>query len=74
MGATYPREPRLSSVHRGYQPTCIYEAISYAFSLHGHDKRKSSQVPYMVHLLSMCALVIQDSGDEDEALFKPDRR
>lgn len=46
----------------------MYEALELAFKLHGHDARKSSQVPYLAHLLHVCALVIQDGGDEDEAV------
>lgn len=46
----------------------LYKALKYAFMLHGHDARKSSSVPYMAHLLSVCALVIQDGGDEQEAI------
>jgi (p)ppGpp synthase/HD superfamily hydrolase len=43
-------------------------ALALAFQLHGNDTRKCSQVPYMTHLLNVCALVIQDGGDEDEAI------
>ena len=46
----------------------MYEALELAFKLHGHDARKSSQVPYLAHLLHVCALVLQDGGDEDEAV------
>jgi (p)ppGpp synthase/HD superfamily hydrolase len=46
----------------------MYEALELAFKLHGHDLRKSSQVPYIAHLLHVCALVLQDGGDEDEAI------
>jgi (p)ppGpp synthase/HD superfamily hydrolase len=46
----------------------LYEALKLAFDLHGHDARKSSQVPVLAHLLSVCALVQYDGGDEDEAI------
>lgn len=46
----------------------LYEALQYTLKLHGRDARKASQVPYMAHLLSVCALVQQDGGDEDEAI------
>jgi (p)ppGpp synthase/HD superfamily hydrolase len=46
----------------------MYEALEQAFKLHGRDVRKSSQVPYLAHLLHVCALVLQDGGAEDEAV------
>lgn len=46
----------------------LYEALQLAFCLHGHDARKSSNVPMIAHMLSVCALVIQDGGDEDEGI------
>jgi (p)ppGpp synthase/HD superfamily hydrolase len=46
----------------------LYEALQLTFQLHGRDVRKASTVPYMAHLLSVCALVQQDGGDEDEAI------
>ena len=49
----------------------MYEALELAFKLHGHDARKSSQIPYVAHLLHVCALVLQDGGDEDEVISSP---
>src|SRR5512143_2292667 len=46
----------------------LYEALQLAFRLHGHDARKSSPVPYLAHVLAVCALVQHDGGDEDEAI------
>ncbi len=46
----------------------LYKALQFTFKLHGHDARKESNVPYLAHLLSVCALVQQDGGDEDEAI------
>jgi (p)ppGpp synthase/HD superfamily hydrolase len=46
----------------------LYEALQLAFSLHGHDARKSSKIPVLAHLLSVCSLVQLDGGDEDEAI------
>jgi (p)ppGpp synthase/HD superfamily hydrolase len=48
--------------------TRLYEALQFTFKLHGHDARKAGDIPYMAHLLSVCALVQQDSGGEDEAI------
>ena len=46
----------------------LYEALQFTFKLHGRDSRKESNIPYMAHLLSVCALVQHDGGDEDEAI------
>lgn len=44
------------------------EAFLLANRLHAEQKRKISGAPYMSHLLSVAALVLQDGGDEDEAI------
>jgi len=46
----------------------LFTALQLAFGLHGRDARKACQVPTMAHLLSVCALVQTDGGDEDEAI------
>lgn len=46
----------------------LYDALSYTFQLFGRDSRKGSSVPVIAHLLSVCALVQQDGGSEDEAI------
>ncbi len=46
----------------------LYGSMQLAFELFGHDARKSTNVPVMSHLLSVCALVQNDGGDEDEAI------
>ena len=33
-----------------------------------HPARKGSGIPYVGHLLGVCSLVIEDGGDEDEAI------
>jgi (p)ppGpp synthase/HD superfamily hydrolase len=43
-------------------------ALDYAFELHAHQKRKSSQIPYISHLLGVTSLVLEDGGGEDEAI------
>jgi (p)ppGpp synthase/HD superfamily hydrolase len=46
----------------------LYEALHYAFTLHGRDSRQGSPVPVMAHLINVCAIVQQDGGSEDEAI------
>jgi (p)ppGpp synthase/HD superfamily hydrolase len=43
-------------------------ALVYAHQLHINQVRKSSNVPYISHLLSVAALVLEDGGNEDEAI------
>jgi (p)ppGpp synthase/HD superfamily hydrolase len=43
-------------------------ALVYAGRLHADQLRKGSGVPYISHLLAVTALVIEDGGDEDEAI------
>jgi (p)ppGpp synthase/HD superfamily hydrolase len=44
------------------------EAFTYAFRLHDGQIRKGSGVPYLSHLLSVTALVLENGGDEDQAI------
>lgn len=44
------------------------EALDLARQLHAHQTRKGSAIPYLAHLLSVTALVLEDGGDEEEAI------
>jgi (p)ppGpp synthase/HD superfamily hydrolase len=43
-------------------------ALTYATELHADQVRKCSNVPFVSHLLSVAALVLEDGGDEEEAI------
>jgi len=43
-------------------------ALIYALRLHADQTRKGSATPYFAHLMSVAALVLEDGGDEDEAI------
>jgi (p)ppGpp synthase/HD superfamily hydrolase len=43
-------------------------ALVYAARLHQAQRRKVNGVPYVSHLLSVAALVLEDGGDEEEAI------
>lgn len=43
-------------------------ALVYATRLHAHQTRKIGGIPYIAHLLSVAALVLEAEGDEDEAI------
>jgi (p)ppGpp synthase/HD superfamily hydrolase len=44
------------------------EALVYATRLHARQKRKGTEIPYVTHLMSVAALVLEDGGGEDEAI------
>jgi len=44
------------------------DALVYAARLHARQARKGTSVPYVAHLLGVAALVLEDGGDEDEAI------
>ena len=43
-------------------------ALVYTHQLHRHQTRKVNRTPYIAHLLSVAALVLEDGGSEDEAI------
>jgi (p)ppGpp synthase/HD superfamily hydrolase len=44
------------------------DALQFAAATHRDHARKGSGIPYVGHLLGVCSLVIEDGGDEDEAI------
>jgi GTP pyrophosphokinase len=46
----------------------LASAMSYAALIHGTQKRKGTAIPYVSHLMSVCALVMEFGGDEDQAI------
>ena len=44
------------------------QALVYANQLHNNQIRKGSNIPYISHLLSVTALVLEDGGSEEEAI------
>jgi (p)ppGpp synthase/HD superfamily hydrolase len=43
-------------------------ALAHALRLHRDQGRKGTTIPYLSHLLSVSALVLEDGGDEDMAI------
>lgn len=58
--ASFTENPRLGSRYA--------EALSFAFEVHHKQIRKQGEVPYISHLMSVSALVLEAGGDEDEAI------
>ncbi|MBI3244732.1 MAG: bifunctional (p)ppGpp synthetase/guanosine-3',5'-bis(diphosphate) 3'-pyrophosphohydrolase [Chloroflexi bacterium] len=44
------------------------DALAFAFQLHNGQTRKATAVPYISHLLAVTSLVLENGGDEDEAI------
>lgn len=43
-------------------------ALAMAHRLHQRQTRKSTGIPYISHLLAVCSLVLEDGGNENEAI------
>ena len=43
-------------------------ALKLSIALHRNDARKGKNTPMISHLLGVCSLVLQDGGNEDEAI------
>jgi hypothetical protein len=48
--------------------TRLSEAAGFAFALHANQERKGSGIPYIAHLMSVAALVLEHGGDEEQAI------
>jgi (p)ppGpp synthase/HD superfamily hydrolase len=44
------------------------DAVAMAQEVHGRSRRTGTEIPYMAHLLVVTGLVIEDGGDEDQAI------
>ncbi|MCJ7734738.1 MAG: HD domain-containing protein [Anaerolineales bacterium] len=43
-------------------------AFTIAFKLHQEQSRKGSQIPYIAHLISVSAIVLENGGSENQAI------
>ena len=54
------------------QPPALTErfrrAVEVASEIHGAQRRAGTQIPYLAHLLVVTGLVLEDGGDETEAI------
>ena len=44
------------------------DALRYAHELHLSQVRKGTTIPYIAHLMTVSALVLEHGGDEDQAI------
>lgn len=65
-GRTLPR-----TMHPAEPPALterFLAAVALASQIHGHERRPGTEIPYLAHLLVVTGLVIEDGGDEDQAI------
>ena len=43
-------------------------AVALATEAHGRDRRTGTEIPYLAHLFVVTGLVLEDGGDEDQAI------
>jgi (p)ppGpp synthase/HD superfamily hydrolase len=58
----------METTQRTLLTTRFEEALVYTTRLHATQLRKGTNIPYISHLLSVAALVIEDGGDEEQAI------
>jgi (p)ppGpp synthase/HD superfamily hydrolase len=46
----------------------LADAAAFAFDLHAEQVRKGTDIPYLAHLMSVAALVLEHGGDEEQAI------
>lgn len=46
----------------------FHDALAYASTLHAAQARKTTQIPYVAHLLAVASIVMEAGGNEDEAI------
>ena len=47
--------------------TRLLDAFKLVFELDANHPRKGTEIPYLAHLMSVCAMVLTGGGDEDQA-------
>jgi (p)ppGpp synthase/HD superfamily hydrolase len=55
-------------MHRPIPSTAFRDALTYAADVHNGQVKKGTPIPYFSHLLAVCALVLEQGGDEEEAI------
>lgn len=48
--------------------TRFLAGVALAIQVHGHERRTGTEIPYLAHLLVVTGLVVEDGGDEDQAI------
>ncbi|MGH6878873.1 MAG: HD domain-containing protein [Rhizomicrobium sp.] len=61
-------ETKTSDAEGGSSSTRFASALAYATLIHAGQRRKGTSIPYISHLMSVSALVMEFGGDEDLAI------
>jgi (p)ppGpp synthase/HD superfamily hydrolase len=64
----WSRENVAKSILKNPLSTNFDRALQLAHDLHRRQPRKSTEVPYIAHLLAVTAMVLENGGDEDTAI------
>jgi hypothetical protein len=64
----YYVSPEAEPVYSPFLTWRFDTAFQFASGLHHKQARKGVNIPYLAHLMSVCALVIEAGGDEDQAI------
>ena len=64
----YPDRSTREVLHVSLLTARYDRAFEFASALHRDDVRKGGAIPYLTHLMSVSALVLEDSGTQDEAI------
>ncbi len=68
MTATRPSLTSRENLGAGPLTTRFDDALGFAVEHHRSQVRKGSRVPYVSHLMSVCSLVLEHGGSEDQAI------
>ena len=63
-------ETRLGAIASAPPPLTerFLAAVALAAEVHGRQRRSGTEIPYLAHLLVVTGLVLEDGGDEDQAI------
>ena len=50
------------------------DAFRYAHEVHGTQTKKGTSIPYLAHLMGVASIVLDDGGDENEAIARTSSR
>jgi len=73
MSARYPQhrvsdDGRVSTAPGVIVGERFVDAVGMAVELHAHQARKGNGLPYVSHLLAVAGLVLENAGDEEQAI------
>jgi (p)ppGpp synthase/HD superfamily hydrolase len=68
MAEPYKHQPKRNGTYSPFLTRRFDLALQVASGLHFEEERKGTGTPYMGHLMSVCALVLEAGGDEDQAI------